>query len=228
MTDHHPDPNPTDALSLRAQVYETLRHRLITGEIGPEDSLSTRAVARDLAVSQMPVRDALARLAAEGALSIRARRRMVTPPMTPARFEDLLACRILLESEAAVLALPFVDDELIARMHAHDLALEAALENGDFHAYMRNNHAFHFTLYRANARTTLNGLTETLWLQFGPFMRAVYSGMAHADMADQHHAALDALRARDPEALRRAIAADVHDGMTLIGERALVADTNQP
>lgn len=151
----------------------------------------------------------------------------VVPLLNRSRFEDLLACRILLESEAAVLALPFVDDTIIDKMHAHDAALEAALAEGDFHAYMRNNYGFHFTLYRANGRSTLNTLIETLWLQFGPFMRAVYIGMADADMDDQHHAALDALRARDPEALRKAIAADVQDGMGLIGERAVV-DTDQP
>jgi DNA-binding GntR family transcriptional regulator len=54
----------------------------------------------------MPVRDALSRLAAEGAVVIRSKRKIEAPPMSEARFTDLLACRLLLEPEAAVLALP--------------------------------------------------------------------------------------------------------------------------
>ena len=40
---------------------------------------------------------------------IRSKRRIEVPPMTEDRFADLLACRLLLEPEAAVLALPHID-----------------------------------------------------------------------------------------------------------------------
>jgi DNA-binding GntR family transcriptional regulator len=52
------------------------------------------------------VRDALSRLSAEGAVSIRSKRRVRVPEMTSERFDDLLRCRLLLEPEAAALALP--------------------------------------------------------------------------------------------------------------------------
>jgi len=54
--------------SLREQVYEDLRYRLITGKIAPGVGISTRGLAQQLGVSQMPVRDALSRIAAEGAV----------------------------------------------------------------------------------------------------------------------------------------------------------------
>ena len=53
--------------SLREQVYEDLRYRLITGKIAPGVGISTRGLAQQMGVSQMPVRDALSRIAAEGA-----------------------------------------------------------------------------------------------------------------------------------------------------------------
>ena len=60
---------------LRETIYETLHHRLVTGRILPGIGMSTRGVARELGVSQMPVREAMTRLAAEG-LSIFARAAM--------------------------------------------------------------------------------------------------------------------------------------------------------
>src|SRR5271156_5029677 len=85
---------------LRASIYEDLRRRLITGKIVPGVGLSTRGLALELGVSQMPVRDALSRLAAEGAVLIRSKRKIEVQPMTQDRFADLLACRLLLEPEA--------------------------------------------------------------------------------------------------------------------------------
>jgi DNA-binding GntR family transcriptional regulator len=90
------------------------------------------------------------------------------------------------------------------------------MARGDVIRYMEYNFQFHFTLYRANNRPTLNRLIETLWLQFGPFMRVVYGRFGTANLVDQHRKAVDAIESGDPEALRRAIASDIADGMGLI------------
>ncbi len=207
-----------DAL-LHASVYEELRRRLITGLIMPGVGLSTRGLAQEMGVSQMPVRDALSRLAAEGAVQIRSKRRIETPPMSEARFNDLLQCRLLLEPEAAVLALPHLDAGRLERLAGIDARIDRSMADGDVLAYMAGNHAFHFTLYHANHRPTLNRLIETLWLQFGPFMRVVYGRVGTANLVDQHRRALDAIAAGDGRALREAIASDIADGMGLIGAR---------
>ncbi|HEX4181120.1 MAG TPA: GntR family transcriptional regulator [Caulobacteraceae bacterium] len=211
------EPDAAPEPMLHASIYETLRRRMITGKIIPGVGLSTRGLALEMGVSQMPVRDALSRLAAEGAVAIRSKRKVEVPPMSAARFTDLLNCRLLLEPEAAVQALPHLTPALLKRLREIDGALDAAMENGDVIAYMECNFAFHFTLYHANGRPILNRLIEALWLQFGPFMRVVYGRYGTANLVDQHRIALDAIAARDTEALRRAIASDIADGMGLIG-----------
>jgi DNA-binding GntR family transcriptional regulator len=202
---------------LHASVYDELRARFITGKITPGAALSTRGLALELGVSQMPVRDALSRLAAEGAVRIRSKRRVEAPPMTEDRFADLLTCRLLLEPEAAVLAMPHIGPAHLKRLADIDEAIDRAMEQGDVLAYMENNFAFHFSIYRANGRPTLNRLIETLWLQFGPWMRVVYGRYGTASLVDQHQAALTAIRTGDSDALRAALASDISDGMGLIG-----------
>ena len=214
------DPEATsvaDAPVLRASIYEELRRRMITGKITPGVGLSTRGLAVEMGVSQMPVRDALSRLAAEGAVAIRSKRRIEVPAMTAERFGDLLDCRLMLEPEAAVLALPQITPAKLRRLHEIDATIDLAMRNGDVIGYMENNFAFHFNIYRANDRPILNRLIEALWLQFGPFMRVVYGRFGTANLVDQHQIALAAIEARDPAALRKAIASDIADGMGLIG-----------
>ncbi len=209
---------------LHTSIYDELRRRMITGKIVPGVGLSTRGLALELGVSQMPVRDALSRLAAEGAIAIRSKRRIEVPAMTSGRFADLLDCRMLLEPEAAAQALPRIDAARFKRLRTVDAALDAAMERGDVIGYMECNYAFHFNIYAANGRPTLNRLIETLWLQFGPFMRVVYGRYGTANLVDQHRLALDAIEAGDADALRRAIASDIGDGMGLIGRNRLADD----
>jgi DNA-binding GntR family transcriptional regulator len=190
---------------------------MITGQIKPGADLSTRGLALELAVSQMPVRDALSRLAAEGAIAIRSKRKIEVPPMTPDRFTDLLDCRLLLEPAAAVLALPRIGPELLDTLRAIDAAMDQSIVDGDVLGYMQANADFHFGIYGANGRPTLNRAIEALWLQFGPYMRVVYGNYGTTTLVDHHRVALDAIAAGDAEALCAAIAADIRDGMGLVG-----------
>ena len=217
------DDGDEDGVLLHNSVYDELCWRMITGRITPGVTLSTRGLAQELGVSQMPVREALSRLAAERAIEIRSKRRITVPTMTTARFDDLLRCRLLLEPEAARQALDFVDRPRLRLLRETDARMDLALKTGDVNVYMESNFNFHFELYRAQGMHTLNQLIQTLWLQFGPYMRVVYGRFGTAQLVDQHHVALAAIEAGDREALGRAIHRDIEDGMGLIGRSGLAA-----
>ncbi|MDZ7813053.1 MAG: GntR family transcriptional regulator [Ideonella sp.] len=71
------------------------------GRFLPGERLKIRNVATDLGVGQMPVRAALQRLAAEGALVNIPNAGVTVPRLSVAEFDDLLQMRMLLEGEAA-------------------------------------------------------------------------------------------------------------------------------
>ncbi len=214
----HAIAGPAEPAPLHRNVHAELSRRFITGNVMPGGSLSTRGLAEELGVSQTPVREALSRLAAEGAVEIRSKRKIVVPMMTGDRFQELLRCRELLEPEAAVRALPYIDATRLKRLRQVDESIGAAIEHGDLRAYMQGNYDFHFLIYDAQPRGILNRLIEALWLQFGPYMRVVYGRVGTANLVDQHEVALQAIRAGDAAKLGRAILADIRDGMGLIGK----------
>ncbi len=209
-------PAEIDKPSLAARVYDDLRTRLITGQVVPGIAFSTRGLAQELGVSQMPVRDALGRLATEGGVEIRSKRRITVPAMTRIRYDDLMRCRLLLEPAAAVAAMPFIDAARLTNLRATDEAIDAALASGDVNAYLRGNFEFHFLIYRAGPLPTMNRMIETLWMQFGPFMRVIYDRCDTKGLVDRHQEAIRAIEARDANALHHAISEDIADGMRLI------------
>ncbi len=211
----------TGRATLHDRVYATIRDGLINGRFVPGKSVTLRGLAADLGVSPMPVRAAVTRLVAEGALSITPTRRVSVPRMSRQRFDELMRVRILLEGEAAERALPAIDDDRLATIRAHDDRLEQCLAGGDADGYMAANHAFHFAIYDALPSAVLVPVIAGLWLQFGPFMRLVYDDLDMSTLVDQHERALDAIVRRDAAALRRAIEADIGDGMSIIGRTGL-------
>src|SRR3546814_11505530 len=106
----------------------------------------------------MPVRDALSRLAAEGAVDIRSKRAVMVVPMTPARFDDIMRCRLLLEPAAAIDALPYIDADRLRAIRTADEAAADALRNDHINAYMETHFRFHQLIYRAQPMETMNRL----------------------------------------------------------------------
>lgn len=204
-----------------ARVYRELREAIVTGRFVPGRPVTLRGVAEDLGVSPMPVREALRQLVAERALVMSDSRRVAVPAMSPSRFAELCLARALLEPELATLALPRTTAADVDAMQALDADIDRALARGDTEAYMRQNYAFHFKLYRAAGSTVLLPLVESLWLQVGPFLRMVVGRLGTGHVVDRHQAAVRAIRARDEAALREAIRADILDGQEIIGRDIL-------
>lgn len=216
------------AVTTHESVYRGLRRRILFGGFLPGSAVTLRGLAEDMGVSPTPVREAVRRLIAERALTMRDNRRVLVPPMTAGTFEQIVFARRTLEPELAARAMDRIGAAEIRQIAAHDKAVDRAMAIGDVHGYMESNYRFHFSIYRHAGAETLLALVESIWLQFGPFMRMAYSRWGTADLADQHQAAIAALERKDRKALRAAIAADASQGMSFIGEAVLKRPHRRP
>ena len=59
-------------------------------------------------------------------------------------------------------------------------------------------------------------LAETVWLQLGPTMRALYGRMRQGKPPESHRMILAALRAGDEPGLRLAVRRDVTRGLSML------------
>jgi DNA-binding GntR family transcriptional regulator len=194
-------------------VFRGLRRAIMSGRFPPGQAVTSRGLADRMGVSVMPVREALRRLVAERALTLLDNRRVRVPVMTADRFDELLAARIALETEAAVRALPLIDADRLVALHRINEAIDGAVASGDGETVVAQNLLFHLTLYGARRDSVLVPLIESVWLQTGPFMRAALDGLPSQDADDHHAEALAAIARRDAGALWRAIAADIQTGL---------------
>ena len=212
------NPNETKEFSIPVHetVYRNLRAEILVGCIKPGEVLTLRGLAKRFAVSVMPVREAVRRLTAEGALSISPSGRIFTPKLTHERIEELASVRALLEPELASKALPRVHNALIDRLVLINSTIDQMIAKKDANGYVRSNLEFHRTLYlRAQAPSTL-ALVETVWLQFVPTMRALYDEIPRNQAPNYHRKILSTLRVGDEPGLRLAVRADVTNGLRML------------
>tara|TARA_R110002096_G_scaffold193939_18_gene375945 strand:- start:5198 stop:5863 length:666 start_codon:yes stop_codon:yes gene_type:complete len=195
------------------RLYRALRSQVMHGELPPGQALTLRGLARTFGVSMTPAREAVRRLVAEGALSLSSSGRVATPELSPERLEELAAIRALLEPELAARALPRAHFALIDRLTAINTANSEAVQRHDAVAYIRTNLEFHRTLYLRAQAPAMLALSETVWLQLGPTMRALYGRLRRNEAPPYHRLILAALRAGDEPGLRLAIRTDVTQGL---------------
>ncbi len=186
------------------------------GELDPGQSLTIRGIGKEYDVSMTPAREAVRRLAAEGALTLSSSGRVSAPDLTGERIEELAALRSLLEPELAARALPRVHMALIDRLRTINGRVSECVTNKDAVGYLRTNLEFHRTLYLRAQAPAILAMAETVWLQLGPTMRALYERRQRTDLQKHHRMILSALAAGDEPALRLAVRTDVTQGLRML------------
>ncbi|HGG65179.1 MAG TPA: GntR family transcriptional regulator [Rhodobacteraceae bacterium] len=198
------------------QVYRQMRTKIMHGELAPGTALTLRGLGKEFGVSMTPAREAIRRLAAEGALTLSSSGRVTTPELSNERIEELAALRALLEPELSSRALPRAHIALIDRLQAINATIAEAIAKQDASAYIRTNLEFHRTLYLRAQAPAMLAMTETVWLQLGPTMCALYGRLRRTEPPHNHRLIIAALRAGDEPSLRLAVRTDVTQGLKLL------------
>ena len=194
-------------------VYKSLRTKIMHGEILPATSMTLRGIGKDYSVSMTPVREAVRRLIAEGALMLSPSGRVATAELNHDRIEELAAMRSLIEVELASRALPRAHLALIDRLKTINASVSQAIVAHDPVSYIRTNLEFHRMLYLRAQAPAMLAIAETVWLQLGPTMRSLYDKLNRKEPPYNHTAILAALTAGDEPGLRLAVRSDVTHGL---------------
>lgn len=129
-------------------VTEAIREKIVSGQIKAGEPLRQAALAEEMQVSRIPVREALMQLEAEGLVNLEAHKGATAAEISIAQIDELFELRAMLEAEllrysiGGLTELDFVEAESILAQ------LEAATEDGDSNNITgRLNSQFHQKLY---------------------------------------------------------------------------------
>ncbi|MBN1317004.1 MAG: GntR family transcriptional regulator [Anaerolineales bacterium] len=164
-----------DHLPLADAVFESLCSAVIDGRLEPGKWLRQEALAQELGVSQMPIREALKRLVAEGLAERIPYKGVRVVEYSPEDIVDICTNRLVLESLAIRMATPLITDELLKQLKQNLVEVEKSTRPEQISRRRELNAEFHLSIYRACGRRYLVRLIELLWKLFPSVM--LYEGM---------------------------------------------------
>jgi len=194
-------------------TYARLRDMILFGAMAPGQAVTIQGLITDLGAGMTPVREAIRRLTAEGALMPQGNRRVTVPHLTDSLLDQVAFARLTIEPRLAEMACAQLTPAIIDRLEALDGAVDQAIRAGAVGDYLESNHAFHFALYDLSGAAVLVDMARSLWLRFGPSLRVVCASAADLGLPDRHVEAIAAMRAGDAKALAAAMGRDIAQGV---------------
>jgi DNA-binding GntR family transcriptional regulator len=199
-----------DNLTLSQRAYEHLRGEILAERLAPGTELSEVALSRDLDISRGPIREAMGRLAAEGLITMRPRRRAEVRSLTTQELIDAYQVREALEVMAVRLAIPRISEADLARL---DDLIDQMAGHADRQAvadFFAANVAFHETLCELSGNTKLREVHHRLEGEIGRFQARTLALRGSLDGSlTEHRAILAAIRLRDADKAAELTAAHI-------------------
>lgn len=161
--------------TLSDQVYQCLREAILDGRLAAGQWLRQEALANELGTSQLPVREAIRRLAAEG-LAVRIPYRGVqVVEYSPEDIIDMFNVRLVLESMAVRYAASRISPDDLEKLKENLEEAELYTQQDQMPRRRILNTEFHLTICRASDHRYLIRQTETMWSWFPSTI--LYEGM---------------------------------------------------
>jgi DNA-binding GntR family transcriptional regulator len=130
------------------RAYRLIRERIEAGIYQPGQRLVIDALARDLDMSQVPIREAIRRLQAEGWVTYRHNSGPEIANIGLEQWQATMEVLAVLEGYATALAAPQLRKADLKLLHQHLSSMQRAMERFDLLAFSESNRAFHGVIYQ--------------------------------------------------------------------------------
>jgi DNA-binding GntR family transcriptional regulator len=184
-------------LSKAQRAYAMIKDRIGEGAYGPGYRLVLSEVARELGVSQVPVREAIRLLEAEGLVTFERNVGARVAAIDPTEYRYAMQTLAIVEGAATALAAPHLSPADLARARETNERMRASLRDFTPVEFTRLNQDFHQTLYRPCPNPHLLDLVRREWSRMAGIRASSFTrvpGRAAHSVAE-HDRLLDLLEA---------------------------------
>jgi DNA-binding GntR family transcriptional regulator len=172
--------------TLAERIFDVIRERIVEGKLPVMEPVRQDALAAELGVSKIPLREALARLEHEGLLTSQANRGWFVRPMSSDQAEEIYLLRLAIEPAAAAYACTVADEnDRKAAVNAFEV-LDAAAKDNLSDVAVRNRE-YHVALVRPGKRLLTTQLVERLEVLAERYVIAHLEPAGRGDRAHTEH-----------------------------------------
>jgi len=189
-------------------ALRVLRERIRDGELRPGERIQVEELARELGMSQTPVREALRLLQADRLIDYQTHRGAVITEVPAETLVEIFRLRCLLEPLAVRLAVPHLTGEALEALEARHREFVGLAESESAPRVSELNHAWHWEIYEASGSVFMMDFVRRLWDAVPWRTVRLLPGAGPTSMAD-HEAVMVAIREGDADAAGEAMLAHI-------------------
>jgi DNA-binding GntR family transcriptional regulator len=206
--------------TVTSYVLDSLREGILAGRYALGSRLDQQALASELGVSVIPVRESLRQLQAEGLVSIYPRRGAFVTQLSAGDLEEIYLIREVLEGLATQLAIPNLVPETLADLADTAKRMQRATAARDFAQLFELNRIFHFSIYEASQRPLLLQMISSLWDRSSLYRRLyTYLPERAGQALTEHQEIYAACQAGDAATASRAVRRNIRQTVAGIQEK---------
>jgi DNA-binding GntR family transcriptional regulator len=147
--------------TLSDRVFEVVREQILKGQLRNDEPIRQDALANELGISKIPLREALARLEQDGLLINHPNRGYYVLAMSPEQVHEIYALRLSIEPQAAAYASQVATESDQAHAKQAFIALDTAAHSNLADVAVRNRE-FHIALVEPGRKVITTQLVERL------------------------------------------------------------------
>lgn len=190
---------------LSDQVKQYILDAIERGELQPGERLVESQLARQLRISQAPVREAIRDLVSSGFLEREPHKGTMVRLLTDKDMQEIYSVRAVLDALAAEQAAPKVSEEDLQALHITVEKMLQMAKVGDYLAAARYDWQFHVQIVALSGNSLLRRIYDNLQLGQYILITMRRSSISLEQLAARHLAVIEALATRDSAIARRAM-----------------------
>ena len=189
----------------REEIGNAIRDAIASGDLKPGDRIVETQWAKDLGVSQSPVREAIRELEMMGLVENIPYQGCIVRKITERDMKDAYRVRMHLEVLGIQGAVEGATEEHLKELHKILMDMEAAAKKKAFNSYTKLNELFHEKIVEISQNQLLLRLWKQSHIQGSTFFGTQLSPQTLEELALRHRALYDAIAAKDEKLAQEAV-----------------------
>ena len=178
-------------------AYSIIHSSIVAGSLKPGERLVLSHLAEELGISEIPVREAVKQLEAEGLIA-KSGVVFTVAKLSKKELEENYVIRSALEVTAARTAAEVIEDKTLIELEKVLTLMADCLKNEEYIEYGELNYQFHLMIYAQSPYNTLYQMIKDLWGQ-AQRTRTIFAlrSQTSQDSHKEHKELLEALKAKN-------------------------------
>ncbi|MEF3306460.1 GntR family transcriptional regulator [Paenibacillus sp. GYB003] len=185
--------------NISEELVKYIKQQIIAGDLNPGDRIVETKLARELGVSQTPVREAIRHLHGEGVITIVPNKGPMVRTLDMKDVFEIYSVRSMLEGLAIRLATQNATDAQIAELESFYEQMKRKLHDDSVPSLLHDSSHIHKTIIEMADHSRLLNMYQSISFQISLVNRLLGAKSTKQKEVDQHLELIEALKKRNPD-----------------------------